>query len=192
VEQTSPISPEEAGNTLDSVHVTRAATRERLGPYWFALVVFGVLTMLSSPLFDVRDGAGVALFWLVAGPAGMFVVARHERAHVLATGAARAERPYAVTIGALAVAWFAVGAVGGATGNGDIATLGAPLAVAGAYLVFAWLGRSLVFAAWAMVLAAVTIIAVVADLDGISRSLAIGIGGNLLFLGLSERRSQPA
>lgn len=189
--ETSSIHPDEAASALDSIRSTRAATRERLGSQWLALVVFGALTFLSAPLYDVRDGAAAALFWLAAAPIGTFVVARHRRAQLRSTGAARAGQPYARTFVALGVAFFVLSAAGALTGKGEIAVYGPPFAVGAAYLVFAALDRRISFALWGMVVAAVAILLVVIGSDGGAGALATGLGGSLVLHGLAERSGRP-
>ncbi len=66
--ETTAMPPDEAATTLASIRSTRERTRGDLQRYWFAAVVFGVLTLLSTPFFSIWGGAAVGLFWLVAAP----------------------------------------------------------------------------------------------------------------------------
>lgn len=191
MQQTAAIPPDEAARTLESVRHTRAVTRGQLRSYWFALIVFGALTMLSAPFFSISDGAGVALFWLVAAPAGTFAVARHQCAQTLAAGAHRPARPYMITAATLIAACFALGVTGGATDEQDLANFGPPLAVAVAYLVFAWLERSIALAVLATGLAALTIALAAADVEHAAQILALTYGASFLTLGLIARATRP-
>lgn len=191
MQSSATIPPDEAAHTLQSVRAARDATRGRLASFWYPLIVFGVLTMLSAPAFGIWDGGGVALFWLVAAPLGTFLTIRHQRAQMLATGAVRCERSYAITGCALIAACFGLGAIGGVTGHDDIARFGPPLAISAAYLVFARLERNVRLAVLASALAAVTIFAAIADVGHASQALAIGYGGSFVLLGLSERPRRP-
>lgn len=191
MQRTAVIPPDEAARTLDSVRETRAATRGQLRSYWFALIVFGVLTMLSAPFFSIWDGAGVALFWLVAAPAGTFAVARHQCAQRLAAGAHRPARPYMITAWALIAACFALGGAGGIVGEQDLARFGPPLAIAVAYLVFAWLERSIALAALALGLAALTIAFATGDVGHAAPILALTYGASFLTLGVIARARRP-
>lgn len=190
---TAAIPPDEAARTLESVRATRDATHGQLRSYWYPLIVFGTLTMLSAPFFALWDGGGVALFWLVAAPAGSFAVVRHQCTQALIMGAGRAVRPYAITGIALIVACFGLGAIGGATGELDIANFGPPLAVAAAYVAFAWLERSAALAALATGLAALTIGFAVSGVDHAAPILALTYGASFVVVGLAARaKSQRA
>jgi hypothetical protein len=191
MQPSTTIPPDEAARTLAGVRAARDATRGRLSAFWYPLIVFGALTMLSAPTFAIWDGAGVALFWLVAAPLGTFLTIRHQRAEMLATGAVRVERPYIVTGCALIAACFILGGVGGATGQEDIANFGPPLAISTAYLMFAWLERNVRLAVLAVALAALAIFALAADAGHPAQSLALGYGGSFVLLGLSERPRRP-
>ncbi|MDX6691337.1 MAG: hypothetical protein QOG15_2794 [Solirubrobacteraceae bacterium] len=192
MQPSATIPPDEAARTLASVRAARDATRGQLASFWYPLVVFGVLTMLSAPTFQIWDGGGVALFWLIAAPVGTFLTIRHQRAEMLATGAVRCERSYSITACVLIAACFGLGVVGGVTGHDDIARFGPPLAISAAYLVFARLERNLRLAALASALAALTIFAAIADVGHASQALALGYGGSFVLLGLSERPRRPA
>lgn len=185
------LPPNEAAQTLQSVRAARAVTRRRLSGYAFPLIVFGALTLLSAPFFAIWEGAGVALFWLVAAPLGTFAVARHQRTRALTMGAGRAGRPYAITATALIAACFALGIVGGASGELDIAKFGPPLAICAAYVVFAWLERSIALAALATVVGALTIGFAVADVDDAAQILALIYGASFVALGLGVRVRSP-
>jgi len=191
MQRTAAIPPDEAAQMLDSVRDTRAATRGQLRSYWFALIVFGVLTMLSAPFFSIWEGAAVALFWLVAAPAGTFAVARQQRAQTQAAGAHRAARPYMITAAALIAACFALGVTGGAMDERDLANFGPPLAVSAAYLVFAWLERSIALAMLATGLAALTIAFAAGDVEHAAQILALTYGASFLTLGLIARARRP-
>jgi len=191
MQQTTAVPPDEAAQLLDSVRTARDATRGRLRSYWFALVVFGVLTTLSAPFFAIWNGGGVALFWLVAAPAGTFAVMRYQRGRASATGAWRAGRPYNITAGALIAACFGLGIIGGVTDHMDIANFGPPLAISAAYLVFAWLERSLALALLALSVAGLTIGLAVADVDHAAQILALSYGASFAIVGLAVRPRNP-
>lgn len=154
------VPPDEAAQTLQSIRATRDAARERIPPYWFGLVVFGALTMASAWLLEPWDGLAVALFWLVAGPLGWLLVERRQRAELLATGAADTGRPYARTAATFTLSAVALGAIGGALREPEVAAFGIPLAIAAAYYVFAWVDRRPGHAVWATAVVALVGLAV--------------------------------
>lgn len=76
------IDPHQAVATLERVDAVAERTRAdlaRMGSLRFPLVLFGLLTVLSTPFGQLSDGAGLGLFWAVAGPAGTLATARHFR-----------------------------------------------------------------------------------------------------------------
>lgn len=181
------VSPDEASQKLKSVRDARTASRGRLRSYSYPLIVFGALTMLSAPFFSIWEGAGVALFWLVAAPAGAFVVAREQRTREITVGAGRSARPYAITAAALVLACFALGTIGGVTDQVDVSRFGPPLAVSIAYLVFAWLERSAALAALATLVAVLTFVLAITGIDHAAQILALTYGASFLTLGVIAR-----
>lgn len=183
----APVPPDEAVQALDRVYSARAATRGQLRSYSYPLIVFGALTMLSTPFFSIWEGAGVAAFWLVAAPAGALVVARQQRAREITIGAGRASRSYAVTATALVLACFGLGMIGSVTDQVDVSRFGPPLAISIAYLVFSRLERSVALAALASVAAALTIVLAVTDVEHAVQILTLTYGASFLTLGVITR-----
>ena len=188
MENPATIPSEDAASTLAALRSTRARTRADLRSYWFALVVFGALTLLSTPFFDLWDGAGVGLFWLVAAPLGMAAMARYHRNRDDELGIAPAPRAYVITAGALVAACFGLGFGGGFSDQPDVATFGPPLAIAVAYVVFAWLERSAVLALVACVMGGLTVALAAAEVANAGQILAGAYGASFLILGLLARR----
>jgi hypothetical protein len=185
------VPPAEAARTLTSIRETRKRTRAELRSYWYPLVVFGVLMLVSTPFFKLWDGAGVGAYWLVAAPAGMAAVARHYRRRELDAGLATAPRPYNVVAVCLVAACFALGFGGGIAGNDDVASFGPPLAVAVAYVVYAWLERSLLLLVLACVLAALTVALALGDIPHANQIAAAADGASLVLAGLLARARSP-
>lgn len=187
MESPAPIPAEDAASTLAAIRSTRARTRADLRSYWFALVVFGTLTLLSTPFFDLWDGAGVGLFWLVAAPLGMAAMARYHRNRDDELGIASAPTAYVITSAALVAACFVLGFGGGLSDQPDVATFGPPLAIAVAYGVFAWLERSAMLALVACVMGVLTVALAAADVANAGQILAGAYGASFLILGLLAR-----
>lgn len=186
------VPPAEAARTLTSIRATRKRTRADLRSYWYPLVVFGVLTLLSTPFFEIWDGAGAGLYWLVAAPAGIAVVARHSRRRELSTGLAPAPRPYIVTAVCLVAACFALGFGGGIADEPDVANFGPPLAVAAAYLVYAWLERSVLLVVLACALAGLTVALALGDVARAIQIVALADGASFVLVGLLARTRSPS
>jgi hypothetical protein len=69
---------EEALDVLARTEFVRRRTRAALRSTWFPPIVFGMLTLLSAPLYEVSATA-VLLYWVVAGPVGFGMVLHHYR-----------------------------------------------------------------------------------------------------------------
>ncbi len=117
----------------------------------------------------------------------MFALIRYARAHDLSAGVTRAARPYVITSGCLVAACFALGFGGGFAGAPVIANYGPPLAVAVAYVVFAWLERSVALALVALSLGVLTAVLALAELANGRQLLALAYGASFVILGLLAR-----
>ena len=191
MDRSAVVPPEEAARTLTSIRSTRERTRADRRSYWYPLVVFGVLTLLSTPFFELWHGAGAGAVWLVAAPAGIAVVARHYRRRELSVGLASAPRPYLVTAACLVAACFALGFGGGIAGEPDVANCGPPLAVAVAYVVYAWLERTALLALLACALAGLTIALALGDVGRANQIVAAADGASFVLVGLLARTRSP-
>lgn len=178
---------QDAALLLEQVRVVRRHTRSELQAYWFPLLVFGVLLLGSSPFFRLLDGAGVALYWLVAGPLGSIAVARHYRDRSADLGVTRFHRPYSRLVVALFLACFGLGFAGGITGADAIAEIGPPVAIACAYLAFAWIERSVLLALLACCLGAFSAALAVSDIVHPGPILALVYGASFIGVGLAAR-----
>lgn len=61
------------GDAADLIAYTenvRRRTRVALGGFWFPLILFGALTLISAPVVWRYGGASLAVFWVVSGPVG--------------------------------------------------------------------------------------------------------------------------
>lgn len=177
----------DAQRMLAEVDAVRAQTRDGLRGLWFPMIVYGALLMLSAPFFSVWDGAAVGLFWLVAAAAGTVLVQRHYCERALSIGAHPATRPYVVTSVVLVAACFLLGGLGGALGAETLAAVGPPLAISVAYVVFAWLDRSIAPALLAVLLAGLAIALAIAGTANPGPILALAYGASFLALGLLLR-----
>lgn len=181
------LPPDEAARTLAGIRSTRERTRSDLSSYWYPLVLFGALTVLSTPFFWLWDGGGVGLFWLAAAPAGSVAVGRYYRRRALSSGVARSPRAHIITAYGLIVACFALGFGGGIGGQDDIAGFGPPLAIAAAYVIFAWLESSALLALVACLLGGLTIALATADVAAAPQILALVYGLGFVSVGLLAR-----
>lgn len=178
----------EVARTLEEIGALRRDTRRALQAFWFPLLLFGTLTLVSSPLFAIADGSGVGLFWAVAGPAGGIATGVYYARRQHRLGLCRPASPY------LAVA---AGIVVGAFGlpllvSGDLEAVVSNLAVAAGYLGFALIERDARIAAIAAVLGAVPLVMLAVAPGSAGLVTALVTGSVLVASGVAFRRSQAA
>lgn len=147
-----------------------------------------MLLFASSTLFNVWDGAAVALFWLVATPVALVVIKRHRPSQLRASSAIRDTRPHVLVFIAGCVVF---GAVGGALGEEALIDYGPLLGIAGVYAFIALRDRSARFAAWAVGVAAVTCSFALIPVNDPGWICALAMGVNLVIDGVQERNKRP-
>jgi hypothetical protein len=161
-------------------------TQSLLRSFWFPLVVFGTLTLLSAPVAAIGEGAVVAVYWAVAGVGGGALVGWYYHAREERLGVSRSGVPYIATAVVLLVAAFLLPAVT----SGRLQEVVSAFAVGGAYLVFAWLDRSVVLAALAVTVAVVPAVALASSLEHPGPVAAAVTGLAVLLTGLAARRAE--
>jgi len=178
---TPTATPDELATTLRQVDQVRERTRAAVHPAWFPLIVFGVLGLASIPFSFIGEGAGIGLFWLVAGPSGGFATARYYRNRAISLGVGMRGRAYmALGIALFLSAWVA--------GFITESAAGPMLAVAVGYLGFARLDRSWPVAAVAAALGVAAVVVAVVDPDHGDVVLAAVFGLAFTTTGLLLRR----
>lgn len=141
IDAPSDISARQAAEALDELARLRLHARRAPGRPYFPLLWFGVLTTLSAPLVAVAGLDVLLPFWVVAGTAGLVVVARHYRGRALRQGVmGRGRRVWAIAM-AFFVGGVTAGVGGGRWGGERGAVLAPVVVVAAAYLVLGWFRR---------------------------------------------------
>ncbi len=178
---------EDVGSTLEELERVRRETRADLQGFWFPLVLFGGLVLLSIPLL-MTDDAAPAVFWAVAGPAGGAAVGWYYHRHELRLGVVRSGLPYVlVTVGLMAGAFLLP-----ALTSGRLQEVAAAFAVAAGYLAFAALERSWVVAAVAACMAAVACAALASNVEHPGLVAWSVIGLVMLGTGIALRPARTA
>jgi hypothetical protein len=175
---------EELTTTLTELERVRRHTRAAVHPAWFPLVVFGMIGLASIPFSRIGNGAGSALFWLVAGPAGGVATSRYYTKRAMTVGAGVGGRAYC----ALGVALFVGAWVAGAVTE---SAAGPMLVVAVGYLGFARLERSWPTAVVAAFLGVAAVVVAVTDPEHGGIILALAFGLAFTITGLVLRRRDP-
>ena len=176
-------SADEAVQMIVELEALRARVQGDLRPLAslsVPLMVWGALTLLSAAPAWI-DGDWLALYWLLAVPVGLVVVARHFR---------RLERGIGVwspggrTAFALAVALAVAALCAGFLWRG----VAVGYVLAAGYAGFAWLLRSRACAALAAGLAIATAAVQASDVDRPDALLAALLGGASLGIGVVLQR----
>lgn len=176
----------EINQTLDEIDGLKRDTRRVLQSFWFPVVLFGTLALVSSPLCLIGDGSGAAVFWALAGPAGGIATGVHYARRESTIGVSRPAAPHiVVAVGMMAGAFLLP-----ALTSGDVQEVVSYFAVAAGYLGFAWIERELRIAGIAAVIAAVPLVMLAAAPGSACVVTAAVTGSIVLASGLSFRRSQ--
>jgi hypothetical protein len=178
-------SPQDAADVLRHVESVRRQTRDLLRAFWFPLVVFGVITLVSASVQWAWPGPAVGLFWAVTAPVGGMVVGRFYRTRELRLGLSNPPRPYILTAAGIFVGAFVLPIVT----HGDLQEVVSTFAVAAGYLAFAWLERTGWLVALALLMAAVPVVVLVTGVGHPGAVTAAATGGALVATGLLSRRA---
>lgn len=128
---------EQAAITLHEVESLRRRTHGVLRSFWFPLVVFGPLMLVSGALALVAEGPVIAAFWAMAAPVGTAVVCLHYRNRELRLGLSSSPMPYAAVTVVMLTGAFILPAFT----SGDLRGVVSLFAIAVGYCVFAILDR---------------------------------------------------
>ncbi len=173
--------PDEAVATLRQVNELRRRTRAAVHPAWFPMLLFGVLGLGAFPFALMGDGLGIGLFWLVAGPVGGYATSRYYCNRALSRGVGVRGGAYV----ALGAALFVTAWVAGAATRSAAAPV---LAIAVAYLGFAYLERSWAVAAVSAALGMTAVVVAVTDPAHSDLLLTLVFGLSFTITGLVLRR----
>ena len=168
----------------------RSRTGSLLHSYWFPLVLFGTLSVLSAPLNLIGDGRWVGLFWIVAAPLGSVATGRQSRRREERVGIAAPPLPYILTAAALILGTMVSGIGGGVTGHEQLADMGPYVFIGLGYLLFARLHRSRLVAAIAVGLLIADGLMIVANAGDAGAWLAAGFGLTGIIAGLFARGNE--
>ena len=173
---------DEAIETVVELEIARARVRDDLAHQASArvpLLLFGVLTLASALAALPGGGEWFAVYWLVAGPAGVLLVARHfrglhRRVGIGPDGRVTLALSVGMTASVFVVGWFAGAA-------------GAAYALGAGYLVMAAHLRSDVMAGLGAGLLAATALVDLAGVEPPEVVLPAVLGAALLLTGLVTR-----
>ncbi len=172
--------------TLRHIQQLQERTRHDLSSYWFPLVLFGVLTLVSVP-FAIPDGGGaIAIFWAIAGPGGGAAIGWYYHSCEQRLGVSRSGAPFVIAGGALILAAFVLPAVT----TDALQEVVSAFAVGAFYLVFAWLDRNPALVVLGVVVAAIPAGALLAGVARPGPWVAATTGAAILATGLVAHRAE--
>ena len=179
-----------AAETLQQVEGARRRTRSDLTAFWFPLVLFGALTLVSAPVAVLSNAATLGAYWAVAGPVGGIATGWYYWRREQRLGVEGPALPYVATAVAVLVGALLAGGIGAASGSELASGAGPNLVVAAGLLVFAWLDRSAAVAALGGGLAGLVVVMAAAGVDPevLVIVLALAFGTPSVLIGLTSRR----
>jgi len=181
--------PAEAASLLEQAEHRRERAQADLDAFWFPLVLFGSLSMVAAGLSLAVGLDSLGLFWLVAGPGGGALTARHYIRRGRRLGVGRVGWPYVAVSAALMIGAFLTGGLG----TGLVQELGPVSCVACCYLGFAWIERSVAVACVALGMGGVIAALALLQPPATVELALLGTGALMLTSGLFVRyRSEAA
>ena len=178
-----------AAETLERVQSVRRSARSDLRAFWFPLLVFGCVTIMSAAVVAVAGAEALAVYWPVAGTAGGVLTGWYygRREHVL--GLQGSATPYIVTAVAIMVGAMLAGVLGSEWGSGLAGAVGPSMVVAAGYFVFARLERSATLAALAALMLALAVGVAFSGMDAEPATIVLDLttGTAFLLTGVSQR-----
>ena len=139
---------------LDSVDSARRRTRSVLSTNWFPMMLFGLLALVSVPVYQIWSWQAMAALWMVGAPVAGIATGRWYRSRANSIGISVNPVPYVITALAIFVGCIAFGIAG----HGDALSYAGPIMVIGlGYVAFAVVDKSLLDAVFGAATAAVGI-----------------------------------
>ncbi|MDQ3569989.1 MAG: hypothetical protein M3396_05060 [Actinomycetota bacterium] len=173
-----------AAETLERLQGVRNAARSDLQAFWFPLVVFGGLTLVSAAVVVLVGPDALGAYWPVAGPVGGCLTGwyYYRRGHRM--GLEGPAAPYVVTAVAILVGAMLAGALGSQWGSGMTAAVGPTMVVAAGYFVFAWLERSTILVALAAVLCFLALGVTISGMEAEAGTVVLALASGTASLGI--------
>lgn len=180
-----------AAETLDRVQQLRRSARSDLRAFWFPLVVFGCITVLSAAVVAGTGAEALGVYWAVFGTAGGVLTGWHYSRREQLLGVKGPAAAYVATAIAILVGAMLAGVFGSQSGSGLAGAVGPSMVVAAGYLVFALLERSTALLALAGVMLALAVGVAFSGMDAEPATVVLSLttGTASLLTGLSHRPS---
>lgn len=177
--------------TLRDIESIRIRTQQQLNHFWFPLMLFGALSIVSAVVGAAYGGPAVGMFWLVAGPLGGAATGLYYHKRESRLGVETNPVPWIATAAGIMVGCFATGFGGGALDMPALSTLGPLLSIAAGYLIFGRLARSMAISLSAAFLALAVLVMWLLGTPEVTSQIGAALYGALTFvIGLVSRRRE--
>jgi hypothetical protein len=177
---------EQAAETLRAVERLRGSARRTGRVFWFPLILFGALMLVSAPL-AFAGGVWHGAYWAVAAPAGFLLTGWYGRRRAVDRGFEGRVAPYGFTGLAILVA-TPLAAEGVSAMSSDAGAAAARGLVVGAgYAVFAWLERDAFLAAGVVAVSAAAVALAFGGADARLVTAVVALALGSVFLGSGVR-----
>lgn len=124
---------------IDSVQRARHQTRSVLSTNWFPMILFGLLALVSVPVYQIWSWQAMAALWIVGAPLAGVATGGWYRSRANRIGISVNPIPYVITALAIFVGCMAFGIAG----RGDALSYAGPVMVIGlGYVAFAVFDKS--------------------------------------------------
>jgi len=177
--------------TLRDIELIRTRTQQQLNHFWFPLMLFGGLSMVSAVVGAVYGGPAVGMFWLIFGPLGGAATGLYYHKRESRLGVETNPVPWIATAIGIMVGCFASGYGGGVLDLPVLSTLGPLLSIAAGYLIFGRLARSMAISVSAVVLAIAVLVMWLLGTPEVTSQIGAALYGALtFFIGFVSRRRE--
>lgn len=174
---------------LREIEQLRTRTQQQLDAFWFPLMLFGALTVISAIVGAVYGGVASGMFWLVAGPLGGAATGFHYYKRESRLGVESNPVPWIATAVGIMVGCFATGFAGGSLELPALSTLGPLLTISAGYLIFGRLAHSMTVSVAAVLLGLAVVVMWLAGLGERTAGYGAAVFGIVTFgIGVTSRR----
>lgn len=174
---------------LREIEQLRNRTHQQLDAFWFPLMLFGALAVVSSFVGAVYGGFAAGMFWLVAGPLGGIATGFYYDKRESRLGVESNPVPWIATSVGVMVGCFVTGFAGGSLELPVLSTLGPLLTISVGYLVFGRLAHNMRVSVVAVLIGLAVVVMWLAGLGERTASYGAALFGIVTFgIGVASRR----
>ncbi len=174
---------------LRDIEHLRNRTQQQLNAFWFPLMLFGALSVVSSIVGALYGGFAGGIFWLVAGPLGGAATSFYYYKRESRLGVESNPFPWIATAVGVMVGCFATAFGGASLELPVLSTLGPLLTISAGYLIFGRLAHSPMVSVAAVLLGLTVVVMWLAGMGDQTASYGTALFGVVTFgIGVASRR----